>query len=86
MKKLLLFNLVLTGIVSILFLTSGTNVETFREEKLLHHFENNILIPNMFREFDTETYSYVVRTCAEGTVFDCINGICTTASKCPCTD
>lgn len=89
MKKWFLINLMLTGVLVCLFLTSGKNSGEITYPYYTHHYEDGLLgkryiVPEKYREYK-ETGGYVTVDCPPGLYFSCIAKSCEYPYEaCPC--
>ena len=86
MKKWLLLNVVLTGVLGCIFLTSG---QSFVEMEMLHCYEDGFwgtyIVPNKYLVPNDITGGYSTEECPPGLYFSCVEQICTwPEDACPC--
>lgn len=80
MKKMLLINLILSGLLMLIIFTSGKSTVVEDEERYTHHFEENmfgslVLVPGSYRLYQP-TGGYVVGKCPGDLYFNCKKIIC----------
>lgn len=80
MKKWFLINLMLTGVLVCLFLTSGKNSGEITYPYFTHHYKDGLggryIIPDQYREYDRPQGGYAIITCPDGLYFSCVTDSC----------
>lgn len=79
MKKMLLVNTILSGLLMLLIFTSGKSAVLENEVRFTHHFTKiggiSVLVPGSYRQYN-EVGGYVVCECPKGMYFNCTKIVC----------
>lgn len=79
MKKMLLINVILSGLFMSIIFTSGKSAVVMDVVRYTHHFEKilgvSVLVPGSFRVYN-ETGGYILYKCPDGLYFNCTKYIC----------
>lgn len=86
MKKWLLLNVVLTGVLGCIFFTSG---QSSTDTMLLHCYEDGLwgryIVPNKYLVPNDATGGYSTEKCPPDLYFSCVDQFCTWPDNaCPC--
>lgn len=79
MKKMLLINIILSGLLALIVFTSGKSVTVSNITEYRHHHKEVlgyfVLVPEAYREYN-DVGGYSVCYCPEGLYFNCLKIVC----------